>query len=73
MEKSINLLNDEFNRQITHIINSSNLPIVNIYQSLKLIYFEIEKLYYGTINSELLEQKEQIKVQNQITQEGTQQ
>lgn len=68
--QSINIKTENFKQNLYELINSSQLPIVNIYYVIQLIEKEIEKTYYGIINSELLKEsgkQESFDLENQIS------
>lgn len=57
--KDINLLIESFNNEIKNIITKSKLPIGMIYYILKQNYNNIQKQYYGYLNTLLLKEPEQ--------------
>ena len=61
MNQTINIKTENFKRSLLQLINSSELPISNIYYVFQLINKELEKTYYSTINSELSELQNQEK------------
>ena len=68
--QSINIKTENFKQNLYELINSSQLPIANIYYVIQLIEKEIEKTYYGIINSELLKEsgkQESFDLENQIS------
>lgn len=61
MDNLINTKTENFKRSLLQLINSSELPVSNIYYVFQLINKELEKTYYSTINSELSELQSQEK------------
>lgn len=57
MNNLINIKTENFKRNLLQLINSSELPISNIYYVFQLIENQIEKTYYKTINFELADQQ----------------
>jgi hypothetical protein len=54
-EQPFNLKCENFKRQLINVINESGLPISSIYYIYQLVGQDIERTYYGTINTESLE------------------
>lgn len=52
--------------QINYTISNSDLDIGAVYFILKDIFSDIEKMYYGQINKELLNESEKEDVSNKI-------
>lgn len=62
--KTINLICEEFNQNLKILINNSNLPISVVYYIMKMTTEELEKTYYGVLNSEanmMIEKEEKVK------------
>lgn len=55
---TINLNSEKFKQNLQSLINSSNLPISNIYYILTFTQKQLENLYYATLNSELAQQSQ---------------
>lgn len=71
----ININSERFKQNLQNLINSSNLPISNIYYIISLIQKELEYKYYTILNSELAQQsqkQEEEEVQNEQSNEGIQ-
>lgn len=71
----ININSEQFKQNLQNLINSSNLPISNIYYIISLIQKELEYKYYATLNSELAQQSQKQKeeeVQNEQSNESIQ-
>lgn len=49
---NINLKSEIFKNNLYSLINSSNLPVSNVYFIFKLTMQELEDLYYKTLNDE---------------------
>ena len=59
MDKSINIKTENFKQNLLKLINSSELPVANVYFVFQLIEKELEKTYYTTLNRELTESSNQ--------------
>ncbi len=59
MEKNINIVISQFDANIRSLIQSSNLPVGVVYYLLQNLTKDIEKQYYATLNSILLQQPEE--------------
>lgn len=59
MDKSINIKTENFKQNLLKLINSSGLPVANVYFVFQLIEKELEKTYYTTLNRELTESSNQ--------------
>lgn len=73
--ETININSEQFKRNLQNLINSSNLPISNIYYIISLIQKELEYEYYTILNSELTQQsqkQEEEEVQNEQSNESIQ-
>lgn len=64
---NINLKSENFKNNIYRLINQSQLPVSNIYFIFKIMFQELEDLYYQTINEEL--EKENKKADETTTEE----
>lgn len=62
--QNINLSIEELNLNIKKIIEEANLPIGIVYYIFKDIFNEIEKMYYASLNSVILNQQQQQKEEN---------
>ena len=70
MNQTINIKTENFKRSLLNLINSSELPISNIYFVFQLINKVLEKTYYGAINSEIQQlQQEQNQEETQENQD----
>lgn len=56
--KSINIKTENFKQNLLKLINSSELPVANVYFVFQLIEKELEKTYYTTLNFELTKQQQ---------------
>lgn len=73
--ETININSEQFKKNLQNLINSSNLPISNIYYIISLIQKELEYEYYAILNSELAQQsqkQEEEEVQNEQSNESIQ-
>lgn len=59
MNKTINIKTENFKQNLLKLINSSGLPVANVYLVFQLIEKELEKTYYTTLNRELTESSNQ--------------
>ena len=57
--KSINIKTENFKQNLLKLINSSGLPVANVYFVFQLVEKELEKTYYATLNQELIESSNQ--------------
>lgn len=55
---NINLKTELFIQNLYKLINSSELPVANVYLALDMIYENIKHLYNEQIQQELTEEKE---------------
>lgn len=66
----INLKTENFISQLYELINSSELPVVNVYLALNMVYENVKRIYNEQIQKQMyIKQKEMIKDQEQKSEE----
>ena len=58
---SVNLKTEFFIQNLYKLINSSELPVANVYLALGMIYENVKHLYNEQIQQELIEEKKEQK------------
>lgn len=66
----INLKTENFISQLYELINSSELPVVNVYLALNMVYENVKQIYNEQIQKQMyIKQKEMTKSQEQKSEE----